>query len=136
MNVTAIGSAAAPAANASPEGGNALGGLDYNAFLKLLVAQLENQDPTKPMDSTEYLAQLASYANVEQSIRANAKLDQVISSLAAGQAAGVIGKTVTSADGSVSGKVTGYEIFADGARAVLESGAKVTLGPGVRVTDE
>ena len=53
--------------------------LDYNAFLGLLIAELKNQDPTKPMDSAQYIAQLASFSNVEQSVKANAKLDSLIS---------------------------------------------------------
>ena len=36
--------------------------LDYNAFLQLLIAQMKNQDPTKPMDSAQYMAQLASFS--------------------------------------------------------------------------
>ena len=32
--------------------------VDYQSFLKLLVAQMKNQDPTNPMDSTQYMAQL------------------------------------------------------------------------------
>jgi flagellar hook assembly protein FlgD len=42
--------------------------VDYGAFLQLLVAQLKNQDPSKPMDSTQYMAQLASFSQVEQTI--------------------------------------------------------------------
>ena len=34
--------------------------VDYQAFLKLLVAQMKNQDPTSPMESTDYVAQLAT----------------------------------------------------------------------------
>ena len=40
--------------------------VDYNGFLRLLIAQMKNQDPTKPMDSAQFMAQLASFSNVEQ----------------------------------------------------------------------
>ncbi len=78
--------------------------VDYDAFLKLLVAQLKNQDPTNPTDSAEFMAQLASFSNVEQSVKANTKLDSLITSLALTQADGLIGKTVTSSDGDDLGR--------------------------------
>ena len=37
-----------------------------DAFLKLLVTQLQHQDPTKPMDDTAFLAQLAQFSSLEQ----------------------------------------------------------------------
>ena len=46
--------------------------MDYNAFLKLLIAQMKNQDPTEPMTSTQYMAQFATFSQVEQSIKTNA----------------------------------------------------------------
>ncbi len=108
--------------------------LNYDAFLKLLVAEMKNQDPTEPMDSTEYMAQLASFSSVEQEIKANAKLDQVVASLAMMQAPGVIGKTITSSDGTLSGKAVSVQFFSDKVEATLDNGSKVVLGPGVRVS--
>jgi flagellar basal-body rod modification protein FlgD len=107
--------------------------VDYNAFLKLLVAQLENQDPTNPTDSAQFMAQLASFSNVEQSIKANAKLDSLITSLALTQADGLIGKSVTSADGKISGVVDSVRIVSGGAVAVLTNGKEVTLEAGITV---
>jgi flagellar basal-body rod modification protein FlgD len=37
-------------------------------FLKLLVAQLQNQDPTNPADSTQFVTQLAQFQTMEQSM--------------------------------------------------------------------
>jgi flagellar basal-body rod modification protein FlgD len=107
--------------------------VDYNAFLKLLVAQLENQDPTNPTDSAQFMAQLASFSNVEQSIKANAKLDSLATSLALTQADGLIGKSVTSADGKISGVVDSVRIVSGGAVAVLTNGKEVTLEAGITV---
>ena len=39
-----------------------------NTFLQLLVAQIQNQDPTQPIDSTTFLTQLASFSQLEQLI--------------------------------------------------------------------
>ncbi len=48
---------------------------DFQTFLKLLTAQMRNQDPLEPLDATQFVAQLASFSSVEQQIETNAKLD-------------------------------------------------------------
>ncbi len=111
----------------------ALGSLDYDAFLQLLVAQLQNQDPTEPMDSTEYLGQLASYANVEQNIRTNAKLDDIMASVHTSNAAALVGRSVSSPDGEISGVVQGYEMRGGGVMLLLDNGARLPLGADIRV---
>lgn len=57
---------------------SAASGGDFHTFLTLLTAQMRNQDPMKPMDSTEFVAQLASFSAVEQQIETNAKLTELI----------------------------------------------------------
>jgi flagellar basal-body rod modification protein FlgD len=42
--------------------------LDKNLFLQLLVAQLKNQDPSNPTDSTQFVSQLAQFQQLEQSV--------------------------------------------------------------------
>lgn len=49
--------------------------LDKESFLKLLVAQLKNQDPLKPQDNTQFVAELAQFSNLEQSMGINDRLD-------------------------------------------------------------
>ena len=108
--------------------------VDYQSFLKLLVAQMKNQDPTNPMDSTQYMAQLAAFSQVEQSVQMNTKLDQMLQSSTLEQAASIIGRTVTSADGVTTGKVEEVRLVSNGIVAVLEGGAEVTVGPGVKIS--
>jgi flagellar basal-body rod modification protein FlgD len=108
--------------------------VDYQSFLKLLVAQMKNQDPTNPMDSTQYMAQLASFSQVEQSVQMNTKLDQMLQSSTLEQAASIIGRTVTSADGETTGKVEEVRLISNGIVAVLESGQEITVGPGVKIS--
>ncbi len=48
-----------------------------NVFLQLLVAQLKNQDPLKPQDGAEFVAQLAQFSNLEQMIASREDLDAI-----------------------------------------------------------
>lgn len=107
--------------------------LDYDAFLTLLTAQMKFQDPTKPMDATQFVAQLASFSNVEQAIKTNTKLDALMTTMSLNQADGLIGKKVTSADTKTVGKVKSVEIYSDGVVAVLEDGKKVLMEAGVKI---
>src|SRR5438445_10506629 len=79
-------------------------------FLKVLMAQLQNQDPMKPMDDTQMIAQMAQFTALEatQSLQATMQASNNMQTVA--QAGGLIGKYVQSnqADGtSILGAVTG-----------------------------
>lgn len=105
--------------------------VDYQSFLRLLVAEMKNQDPTNPMDSTQYVAQLASFSQVEQSVQINTKLDQLLQASTLSQAGSLIGHTVTSADGTLTGKVAEVRVLSDGIVAVIDGGQEIVMGPGV-----
>ena len=105
--------------------------LDQEAFLSLLITQMKMQDPTKPMESTEYMSQLASFSQVEQSVQANNKLDSLLTSSALSLAESMIGRTVTSADGRISGEVVSVKITSDGPVCTLADGKTLKLGDGV-----
>lgn len=51
---------------------------NFDQFLTMLTVQLQNQDPLSPMDSTEFTNQLVSFSQLEQEIKANGNLEQVI----------------------------------------------------------
>lgn len=68
---------------------------DFNTFLTLLTTQLRNQDPLKPMESTDFVAQLASFSAVEQQVRTNDKLTEIANLLAANSADGFASKVGT-----------------------------------------
>jgi flagellar basal-body rod modification protein FlgD len=108
--------------------------VDYQSFLKLLVAEMKNQDPTNPMESTDYVAQLATFSQVEQSVQINSKLDQILQASVLAQADSIIGRIITSADGAVSGEVAKVRLFNDGIVAVLGDGREVPVLPGVIVS--
>lgn len=108
--------------------------LNYDSFLKLLTAQMKFQDPTKPMDATQFVAQLASFSNVEQAIKTNNKLDALLISQALTQVDGLIGKTVTSMDGNITGVVKEVHIYANGTVVALDSGKELLLDAGVKIS--
>ena len=72
---------------------------NYETFLSLLTAQLKNQDPTSPVDSNAFTAQLVQMSGVEQQLLTNQLLTSLVSQGASGMAGGVnyIGKQVTAA---------------------------------------
>jgi flagellar basal-body rod modification protein FlgD len=107
--------------------------LNYDSFLKLLVAQMKNQDPTEPMDSTQQIAQLATFSQVEQTIKTNTNLESLLQRTSLSEANAVIGKTVTSADGKTTGVVKEVKLYSDGIIAVLDSGKELVVGPGVTI---
>ncbi|MDE0724063.1 MAG: hypothetical protein OSB62_05135 [Alphaproteobacteria bacterium] len=51
--------------------------LNFEDFLSLLVAQLQNQDPLNPVENTEFTAQLAQFSQLEQTIQTNENLEQI-----------------------------------------------------------
>jgi len=93
-------SGTAAAAAASAAGTNALQSLgsDFTSFLSLLTTQLQNQDPTSPMDTNQFTQELVEFTGVQQSVATNTNLTQLIA-LTQGsdvlQSANVVGKTAT-----------------------------------------
>ena len=81
--------------------------LGKDDFLKLLVSQLQNQDPLNPMESTEFTAQLAQFSSLEQLTNMNKSLDYLLlyqTSMNNAQAVNFIGKTVKASGNSISVK--------------------------------
>lgn len=67
-------------------------------FLKLLVAQLQNQDPLKPQDNAQFVAELAQFSNLEQTMGINDRLDALSmqnQGLQNSQIVSMVGKTAT-----------------------------------------
>jgi flagellar basal-body rod modification protein FlgD len=89
--------------------------VSQNTFLTLLITQLKNQDPMNPQDSSQFVAQLASFSSLEQMTQLNKGIEAVLEN----SATGFIGKTATvldssSPDGYVQGTVTGIVYYKDG----------------------
>jgi flagellar basal-body rod modification protein FlgD len=98
--ITNTGTASSATNAISQTGTSALAGLNNNFsdFLTLLMTQLKNQDPSSPMDSTQFTSQLVQFSAVEQQINTNSSLTQLIQLTQASQieqSASMIGKPVT-----------------------------------------
>src|SRR5690242_15281966 len=71
--------------------------LGKDAFLKLLTAQLANQDPLAPVDNTAFIAQLAQFSSVEQLQNVSSRLDSLLLATASANqlsTASLVGKDV------------------------------------------
>lgn len=70
--------------NSTPSNAQQTTGQEFSTFLTLLTAQIKNQDPLAPLDSTQFVQQLATFSNLELQAKGNKTLE-VISSLLARQ---------------------------------------------------
>jgi flagellar basal-body rod modification protein FlgD len=140
MNVTSAtdtsgtGSTSTGSTTATSTGTNTV---NYNTFLQLLIAEMKNQDPTNPTDTSQYMSQFAQMSSVEQAMQTNTKLDALLSSSALSQADGLIGRTATFTDSTgatISGKIKSVSINSDGSIATLENGTRVAIGAGLTLS--
>jgi flagellar basal-body rod modification protein FlgD len=89
-----------------PRGG-AQNSLGKDDFLKILLTQLTHQDPTKPLEDKEFVAQMAQFSTLEQISNMSSELSNLYALLARSQAFGLLGKTVEILEGErmISGRV-------------------------------
>ena len=113
---------------------SATSGLDSDAFLKVLVEQLRQQDPTSPSDPGQFVAQISSLTQVEQTVQANAKLDGIRAAVGMSGGAAMIGHSVSSADGLVSGIVHSINNTTSGLMLDLGNGRQLALSDVAHMT--
>lgn len=116
MSTVALQSATSSPGTASGGAGEARASLadNFDSFLKLLTAQLTNQDPLEPMNANEFTAQLVQFSGVEQSIKTNQMLDELIALTRGDQL-------------SRSADYLGAEIEADGSAVRLSESGRAEL---------
>ncbi|BAU89313.1 flagellar basal body rod modification protein [Methylorubrum populi] len=135
MDVTSTGATTGTTTAAAAKAATSVAAkMNADTFLQLLMAQLQNQDPTKPMDSTEYVGQLATFSQVEQATKTNQKLDSLLTSSFLNQADAIIGRTLTSADGLTTGTVQSVRVTGDGVVAKLTDGREMLLASGISIS--
>lgn len=116
--------------------------LDKDAFLKLLVTQLEYQDPLDPQDNSQYLSQLAQFSSLEQmsNVATNlGKLSSIVNnidtSLLVGQLSSMIGKEVHWSEKIPARDGEGKEILDEnGNKKMVQENYKGTV-EGVKILD-
>lgn len=108
MAINAIGGSTAASAGAASS-------IGLQDFMRILLTQLNYQDPLKPMDNQEFMAQMAQFTALQQTQQLNEKISQLISNQAALQSVGLIGRTVnvSTTSGSVIGTVSALSLQGD-----------------------
>lgn len=83
-------------------------GLGQEDFLQILLTQLTYQDPLKPLDNQEFIAQFAQFAGLDQERQTNENIQSLLTMQSANQALGLLGKSVEvrTDTGNVLGEVT------------------------------
>ena len=84
--------------------------LGKDDFLKLLMTQMTHQDPTEPMDNSQFIAQMAQFSSLEQMYNVSNGFNKMASIMQSNEAAGTLGKVVDlDVEGEqVSGVVEGF----------------------------
>jgi flagellar basal-body rod modification protein FlgD len=128
--------AAGTPSTSTPENPN--GELGKNDFLKLMVAQLQAQNPLEPSNGTEYIAELAQFSQLEQTTNIAQSSAASESSQQIAQAVQLIGHTVSYKDPksgeTLQGKVQNVEITGSGATLTVEGTAGIEPASITEVT--
>ena len=69
-------------------------GVSQEDFFKILITQLQFQDPLKPIDNQAFIAQIAQFTSLEQARQTNNRIDDLLTIQATTQSIGLLGKTV------------------------------------------
>jgi flagellar basal-body rod modification protein FlgD len=128
----------APITSGSPQGTqskNKSFDLKAEDFIKMMVTQLQNQDPTKPADNGQLLAQMSQIGQLQSSTTLTDSIKGMVLQNQIGSAGNLIGKTVAGVDGQqnpVNGVVNSVKVQSDGVVLELDNGNKLPLS---QVTD-
>jgi flagellar basal-body rod modification protein FlgD len=111
-------------------------------YMKLLVKQLQNQNPLEPLDNKDMSAQLAQFSQLQQTENLNASFGKVLESVQRSYASSLIGKEVSfqvqGADGTIAtqtGEVEEVVIGADGALLLMIEDRQVKLADVTSIRD-
>jgi len=107
--MTTISSATSVSASAA---GSSATSLTLQDFLNVLLTQLTYQDPLKPMDNQEFMAQIAQFTSLEQAQETNTNIAKLLTNQSSLQSVGLIGRTVdvTTDSGPATGTVSALSL--------------------------
>ncbi|PKR78624.1 flagellar hook assembly protein FlgD [Halalkalibacillus sediminis] len=127
--------------NQVKEGGS---NLDKDAFLKILMTQLQNQDPMNPMEDKEFISQMATFSQLEQSTNMSSSLEKMIEQQSFTnflQYSNLIGKSVDYAEyanGEYQGEANGVidSVAKEGDQVVmkLNDGSKISADQLIQIS--
>ncbi|MFC4023147.1 flagellar hook assembly protein FlgD [Oceanobacillus longus] len=121
--------------------------LGKDEFLKILMTQLQNQDPTSPMDDTQFISQMAQFSSLEQTMNMTKSIDTLVQSQLISPVikySHMIGKEVTyqaidpdtgKESGSTSSKVVAVSQNEGWAVLELQTGEKIYADAVTQVTE-
>jgi flagellar basal-body rod modification protein FlgD len=111
-------------------------GLSQQDFLKVLTTQLQFQDPLKPMDNDQFLAQMAQFATLGLMQQQTDSTNSLLTIQTASQTVGLLGKSVqlTTNTGTQTGSVTTITFQADGTPQLAVKLADGTILTGIDVS--
>jgi flagellar basal-body rod modification protein FlgD len=104
--------------------------LQPSDFIKLMVTQLQNQDPTQPTSNQDLLAQMSQIGQLESSTQLQTTMQSVTLQTQIGSASALIGKTVNGIDSSnnpVTGVVNSVSVAGGNVSLKLDSGSSLAL---------
>lgn len=105
--------------------------LSMEDLLRVMLTELTHQDPLKPVDNKDFLAQVAQFSSLDASQRLNQSLEQLLSLQSLNQSVGLLGKTIAAqaTGGPVTGVVSALTLVDGQPRlTVTSSDGRVTTG--------
>jgi flagellar basal-body rod modification protein FlgD len=105
--------------------------LGENDFLKLMMDQLQNQDPLNPSDPTQYMSELASFSSLEQETQIAGATSSAATQQATTSALGLLGHTVSYQDSNgvtQSGTVSKVDFTSSGPSLTVGAASGIALG--------
>jgi flagellar basal-body rod modification protein FlgD len=108
--------------------------LTLQDFLQVLLTQLQYQDPLKPTDNDQFMAQIAQFTALGQAQQTNTNIQILVGNQAAQQSVGLIGQTVgiTTASGSVvTGTVSSIDLAGSTPQLVISTSGGTLTGIGL-----
>jgi flagellar basal-body rod modification protein FlgD len=115
--------------NATQSTASSAFGVGFEDLLRIVLTQLTYQDPLKPMESFEFVSQLAQFSQIQQTQTMSDRLDGILRAETTGQAAALLGRKVEIQTGNstVTGKVTAVNFQSGAASLTLLTPTNQTI---------